>query len=60
LRLLAFKPLIGSTTVRCSFGLAAMQPGSSLDDLIRLADKRMYAAKKAGGNQIGTDSLPVT
>ncbi|NLO37227.1 MAG: GGDEF domain-containing protein [Clostridiaceae bacterium] len=59
-RLLAFKPLIGSTTVRCSFGLAAMQAASSLDDLIRLADKRMYAAKKAGGNQIGTDSLPVT
>ncbi len=60
LRLLAFKPLIGSTTVRCSFGLAAMQPGSSLDDLIRLADKRMYAAKKAGGNQIGTGSSPDT
>jgi len=40
--------------LRGSFGVAAYD-GSSLDDVIRKADKAMYAAKNRGGNQIARD-----
>lgn len=36
--------------VTCSFGVATLKEGDSLDSLISRADKAMYAAKKSGKN----------
>lgn len=55
-RLLSHKPLAGCIAVRCSFGVAAVQSASTLDNIIRQADSLMYLGKKAGGDQIHTSS----
>lgn len=45
----SFEPPVRLT---CSFGVAPMEPGQSLDALMALADKSMYAAKKMGRNTV--------
>jgi diguanylate cyclase (GGDEF)-like protein/PAS domain S-box-containing protein len=39
--------------VTCSFGVAELSPGISVDQLIGEADRLLYVAKRRGGNQIG-------
>ncbi|MDQ2095176.1 GGDEF domain-containing protein [Rhodalgimonas zhirmunskyi] len=42
----------GTMNVRLSIGLAASRDGQSLEDLLRLADDALYAAKRAGGDRV--------
>lgn len=44
----------------CSFGIAPMQTGLSLNALIEKADESMYAAKKVGKNAVRTAPWPVS
>ena len=53
----AFDPPVKMT---CSFGIAPMQPGYSLNALIAKADESMYAAKKLGKNTVRTAPWPVS
>lgn len=39
-------------TVTCSIGLATLHPGEDLTDVLRRADMALYAAKKAGRDQV--------
>jgi diguanylate cyclase (GGDEF)-like protein len=38
--------------VHCSFGVAAFEPGDTLETLVARADAALYAAKQAGRNQV--------
>lgn len=44
--------------VTASFGMASWEPGLPLHAAIAQADQSMYAAKRAGGDQIHMDELP--
>lgn len=41
----------------CSFGIAALKPGQSLEALIEEADQAMYEAKKDGKNAVSVSSF---
>ncbi len=43
---------IGPIALTCSFGLATWPRGTGIDEVLRLADTALYAAKAAGRNQI--------
>jgi diguanylate cyclase (GGDEF)-like protein len=52
---LATDPTLEEHQITGSFGVATFPVhGFSVDDLIRVADAGMYAAKKAGGNRVST------
>lgn len=38
--------------ITCSFGVAEMESGSTLDTMVQKADDRMYAGKRLGGNRV--------
>lgn len=38
--------------VTCSFGVAALQPGSTPGSLIQMADQALYLAKRSGGDRV--------
>jgi diguanylate cyclase len=40
--------------VTASFGVAALRPGETADSLVSRADEKLYEAKKAGRNRVGT------
>ncbi len=44
-----------SARATVSVGLATSQPGTTADDLLDLAEKSLYRAKIAGGNQVGAE-----
>ncbi|MEX2287045.1 MAG: diguanylate cyclase [Planctomycetaceae bacterium] len=41
-----------SQPITCSFGVAQLQPGESMDSLLSRADSALYQAKAAGRNQV--------
>lgn len=49
--------LLGSRGVTVSMGLMHWQPGMDLPQLIKRADDLLYAAKRAGRNQVLTEAL---
>jgi diguanylate cyclase (GGDEF)-like protein len=52
---LATDPMLEEHRITGSFGVASFPVhGFSIDDLIRVADAGMYAAKKTGGNRVST------
>ncbi len=46
------KRFAGKIHITCSFGLAEMEEGSTLDSMVQKADDLMYSAKKQGGNRV--------
>ena len=42
----------GSTGVTASVGVAEVQPGDDVTDLMHRADAAMYRSKTAGGNRV--------
>jgi len=50
-----------SVSVTASFGIAGFQGRSApeFSDLVQRADKALYAAKRAGGNRVEIEALPV-
>lgn len=45
--------------ISISFGLAEYESQSSIDDIIRVADRRLYSAKRSGKNAIVANDLSV-
>lgn len=45
-------------TVSCSFGIAQLRDGQSVEELIAQADRSMYAAKARGKNNIEVAGMP--
>lgn len=43
---------VGDTTVTGSFGVAELEPGDTVDALLRRADARLYAAKRQGRDRV--------
>lgn len=56
---LRFKSPKGEVKLTCSFGLAAYQPGETVDAMLKRADLALYEAKSSGRNRVivsdGTD-----
>jgi len=44
--------------ITMSFGAAKYRPGESIEDFIHRADACLYAAKKAGRNQVKCETDP--
>ena len=42
----------GSTGITASVGVAEVQPGDDVQDLMHRADAAMYRSKTAGGNRV--------
>jgi diguanylate cyclase (GGDEF)-like protein len=58
--LAALRRGFGATHVSASLGIALVQPGCSVDEIIQRADRAMYSAKRAGRDGLALyDPLPV-
>jgi len=53
-KMLADRPLEPVGPIACSYGVSEFQPGETLDDLTRRADKALYQAKGAGRGRVMT------
>ncbi len=52
---LATDPMLNERRITGSFGVASFPVhGSSVEDIVRVADAGMYVSKKAGGNRVST------
>lgn len=51
-RLVAENPMAGLPGITCSFGVTMLRPDDTAKDMLRRADKAMYAAKEQGKNVV--------
>ncbi|MOA59138.1 diguanylate cyclase [compost metagenome] len=52
--LISSSPLLERQPISASFGIAQLQPGELLRDLVRHADTALYRAKQLGRNRVET------